>query len=762
MSNFTDVARVGAVIWQMKQIDLIRSKNRALIDNLFNGLPPYTDKEVAENNISVNVNWQEGTLLLHQARRQYENAFLKPAYFFKVNLTKGPVVKRKDWSDIITKNINKPLKKSWSNIQLIRSKFAGVVLHGPGPQMWEDKHSWLPRFVAIEDLMIPTDAEISLDNLQYFAVRRYYTPGELFRKTHGKRVDPGWDVKAVEAKLDEYKDLNINPNQWTWTQSPEKMAELYKQNSSYFTSDVAPVIVMWDFFYKEEADGDKKEGWYRKMLFDVNGPDQSESPNSAKKGFAYDSGKRMFAEELEHILHIQFGDGNNKPPFLYHSIRSLGFMLFNVCQMNNRLRCKFTQHVFENLNILLRIQDPAGRAKALKVNLFDRGVMEEGVQIVPNTERHQVDTNMVSALLANFRQLIGEASSTYTQDVDTGTNKEQTATEIMAKVNSVNALLGSMLSMAYLQETFAYFEIGRRFCIKDSRDEDVKKFRARCIEDGVPENMLDIELWEIEPEQTLGQGNKVLEIAMAKELMSVRPLLSPTAQAEVLHIYIEAVINDPKLAERLAPLDATPKVTDSMHDAELSFGTMMQGVPVQVLEGTNNIEETETLLRLMAMSIKNALDSGGMGTKEQIIGWQLVAAHVEERIGLIAQDDQEKQRVKQYSDALGKLMNEVKGMAQRLMQKQGEQNGNDPEMMLEMQKELLMTKQKLAAKDAQVKQKMTHTQQKFEADQQRKDVQLQSDIQEQQVRTRGDLAAEGVKAGFAATAEPPAPETVAE
>ena len=46
-----------------------------------------------------------------------------------------------------------------------RSKWSADVSHGIGPMMSKDRHASLPRYIAVEDLRIATDTEISFRNL---------------------------------------------------------------------------------------------------------------------------------------------------------------------------------------------------------------------------------------------------------------------------------------------------------------------------------------------------------------------------------------------------------------------------------------------------------------------------------------------------------------------------------------------------------------------------------------------------------------------
>lgn len=697
----------------MKTAEERRGRNRALINDLFNGVPPYSTEEEEENQIQVNVNWKEGTNVLHTARSQYENAFQKPGNLFKVSLPDAPADKALKWGRTITREINKPIKESRAYFQTLRNVFAGIVLHGVGARIWEDDNDWEPSYAAIEDMLIPTDTDLTMANLPYIAIRRKMRPGQLFKKTilKGKNIDPGWDLAKVKKILAEFKDENSQPQQYNWSENPEKMAELWKQNLSYYDSDAAPTIWFWDFYYRE--DEKEKRGWYRGMMLDKDCVKTSSGPDPIE--FVYKS-KRPFAQTLDHIIHFQFGDGNNVPPFKYHSIRSLGWLLFDVVSLLNRLRCQFTQHVFEQMMMLFRVQDPADRDRLMKILLFKNGIIPEGASVVTAAERYGVDPNLVQNLLSNFRQTIGESSSAYTQAVDSGTQKERTKFEVEAMLSQMSALMSSMLTLAYRQEFFAVKEIARRFCNKRSDAFAVKKFRQRCISAGVPEKWLDAEHWDIEVEQVLGGGNKMLELAQASRLREMRPTLAPDSQLEVDRIFIGALTDNDKLAERLVPVDKG-RVTDAMHDAELAFGTLMQGVPMRVRGGLNHIEQVETLLNLMAITITHIQQTGGVGTPRDVIGLQNVAEYIGQHIQLIAQDENEKQRVAAYGKILSKLMNEVRAFMQRQMQAAEEQNQEiDPVAEAKIRSQQMADAQKLQSKEQAHQQKMEQKRQSFEFD----------------------------------------------
>lgn len=734
--NFSTAQKVIDTIDASEQVEATRATNRSKINDLFNGRPPLNADEAKKLNIKINVNWGEAAVLAHHARRQYNNAFTKRGSFFRVTLPLAPNEKQQEWSVTITNSINRKLKKSLPFLELYRNKFASVVSHGLGPQIWYNDYSWLPKFVPLEDLRVPTDTLVSMENLQWFAVRHYYTPGELVKKVFNENSRPGWDKEAVATILNDIHDKNYDTTDYNWMDNPEKMADLYKQNLGFYSSDAVPTIPLWHFFYQEEGD----KGW-KLCVVPVTGSNRV--TDGAK--FLYKT-NRIFAKELSQIIHLQVGDLSSKAPFLYHSVRSLGFLLMEPCYWTNLFRCRFMQHGFESMNAWFRLTDPAGRARAQKIEMFDRAVIPEGVSIVPQNERHQIDGNLVESIMAQLKQLQSEAGASYTQEIDTGTQKEQTATETMAKVQQVNAMLSGLLGTAFAYETFAYMEICRRFCLSKSPDKDVQKFHEEMKSAGIPRVYLNAEQWDIEPEIPMGNGNPTMEIAQAKELLQMRPMFGPEAQQEILHEATTAITGDPRKASRWVPIGERTGVSDAQRDAEFAFGALMQGVQVKMKEGLNPIEQIETLLTLAGQVAQRIERTGNMATTQEVAGLVAVAQYAGALIKQLAEDKAQGQRVKQYEDALGQLMNAMKGFAQRLQQQRQSQNSNlSPDAVAKVKSQLLLANSKAKISEQNAQLKMAHKDRQFSAEQRRKNYQVVADQKRQDMVAAGELSRNRLK-----------------
>lgn len=696
--KFETPDKLRSAITSLDEVERRRSLNRVRVVETFEGFPPMSQADADKQGLRINCDWKEAPLMFADAAGQYYNAFVGPGEFFSVTIKNAPQEKMTEFNAFVTDQIKTIMTRCEHYDALWDNKAAGVVMHGTGLQMWNDPDCWCPDYVAIEDFRCPTDVDLSFRNLPWFAVYRNYTPGEIVEKMGSKNSDPGWNKKALGIIFKAIEDApfreSFQNDDW---RSPEKMVERIKEMSGYMTSDAAPSIPMWDCYYKDD-----KGKILRRVVADQDTPGLSE----LKDEWIYTSKDRSVADEWSQVIHLLPGDLSNKPPRKYHSIRSLGFTLVEPAFWLNVTRCYLVQHTIMTFKPWLRVQDPNDRARALFVEIGNSCILQDGVSIVPWEQRHRIDPQLVQFVMSNLKQLMGEAGNTYTQDIDSGTQKERTAYETSVLVNMVNSSLSRLLLKAYKKESYAYREICRRLCKKGSLDADAKEFQEACKKKGIAEDFLNVSKWRIEPTTTLGQGNKQLAISRANQLMQAKTQFPPESQNEILYLWTCAVCEDPALAARLTKRGQQEKVTNAKHDAALSFGPLMQGVRVDPMGGFSPIEQIETLLEKMGEFLQS-VQAVGLPSMREIFGLHAVEAYVSFQIEQLAQDPREKDRVKQYGDALGQMMNQVKKLQQNVQQAEAAKNQSNAVDLQERQAEM---QQKLQHGDAQFQQKMQQKQ----------------------------------------------------
>jgi hypothetical protein len=361
------------------------------------------------------------------------------------------------------------------------------------------------------------------------------------------------------------------------------------------------------------------------------------------------------------------------------------------------------------------------------------------LQFVPAAERWEVNANLVELGLQENARIIQRNSSSWTQDTSQQRDRqEKTATQIQAEVASMSTLVSAGLTQAYQYQNFEYYEIVRRFMRPNSKDPDVREARAAMLRQGVPEKMLLPEAWECDPERVMSP-NKSMEMAIANWLMEHRDKYDPEPQREILRDVTLAVTDDPAKADRLVP--DQPHISDSVHDAQLSFGALMTGAPVAVRPGLNELEVVPTLLGSMAAVMQRIDATGGMATKEEVVGLSNVAQNVAGHIQILARDKSQKAIVKQFGDQLGKLNNLLKGYAQRLAEQQSKQNGNglDPETAAKIQSIVLQAQTKAQNTKLSHAQRTAQRQVQFEAEQKRKDTETAAQIQRDNAKTAAEI-----------------------
>jgi len=724
----------------MRQADQIRASNRALIENLFNGLPPYTANEVEQNRIITNVNDLTASRLFFDTTKQFSNAFLKAGNYFTVRLTCGPTHKRDEWSRIITTEINRVMKKSQRYRQTLRNVFAQLVLHGIGPASWGTPQMWIPTMHQLCDVLIPSQTLLTMENLSHFAIYRRYTAAQLAQKISGPRVDKGWN-KGVVAKCIEWSEKQyggtISGADWNWT--PERIAEAVKENSGMYSADQVPTVNCWDFYHI--SDDEHNTGWRRRIVLDIPSRSETSDDDSRKitantkniiggrDQFLYTSGERNYADTLDEIIHFQFADGSVVAPFRYHSVRSQGFLVYALCHMHNRLRCKIVDATFENLLQYIRVNSVDDAERVKKIDLISQGFLPPDWQFVNQNERWQVNQNLVQLMLNLNQRQLSESSPNFNDNFgQRGSSEvEKTATQITAELNKASATVGTILQEAYGYQETQYRENCRRFCIPNSRDKDVREFRAACVRQDVPVDYLDVNKWDVSADRVMGNGNKQLEVAQAQQVMSIYQVLDPDAQQIAKRDFLFAVTDDPAKVNMLVP--SQKQVSNSVHDAQLAASTLLLGLPMDLKQGVNHGEYAATLLGMMQSMIQRISQSGGVGTPDQIIGLQNLAGQTIQgqpipgngamaHIQILSQDKESKSEVKKLSDVLGKLMNEVRAFAQRQQEAQQQQNGNGnqlpPEDAVKLKAQLVLAETKAANMKASHDQRMQQRQQTHE------------------------------------------------
>jgi hypothetical protein len=772
-SIFNDARELDQLAYSLVLGEAPRSENRARIADLANGCPPYSEEEVEENNISVNCNSLDMTRALHGARMQFGNAFFKPGKYFTCRTDAGPRSKRDEYGTIVTTEINHILKRSVPYFESMRAKFGLLMLHGIAPTVWTSEDKWCPKPLGVDDVLIPSGTELGFDNLPFFVIRRSFTGIELQKLTRSETRDPGWNMDLVDACLKwiDEQTVEMMGNTFPDIYAPEKLSEDIREMSRFTAVDQAPKIPTFDIYAWSDEGGE--EGWIRRIILDAwSTPSSTGIPTTVKiqrntegpKGkdrfkdddFLYHSGNRKVGQSWQNIIGFQFADLQAIFPARYHNTRSLGFLLYAPCHLQNRLRCKFNEAVFESLMMYFKVKTEDDVQRALKLEMINRGFIDETLMPLTAQERYQVNSGLVQLGLQQNDALISTSAGAFAPRQNFSQDRtEKTRYQVMAELQADTAMIGSAVEQAFQYQTFEDEEIVRRFFKTPSTDPDVRKAQAAIIRQGVPPEFLECSMWNIEHERVMGAGNKTVEMQIAEWLMQQREKYDPDSQRKILKRATLMITGDAPFSDELVP-EKKVEVSDSVSFAENAAGTLMTGLPVSVRRGLNQQEVIVTMLKDLGGLIQKFKQSGGIAPPEKLQGMGAIAQFIQSSIQILAVDKEAKPLVAAFGKALGKAMNELKGFQQRLQEaakkqqaRQAQSGGNggpDPKDKAKIAGTMMMAKVKAQnAKDShadRTAQKRISFEQKIQQDQQRHQHDLQKDAQ----KTKAELARENVKA----------------
>jgi hypothetical protein len=217
------------------------------------------------------------------------------------------------------------------------------------------------------------------------------------------------------------------------------------------------------------------------------------------------------------------------------------------------------------------------------------------------------------------------------------------------------------------------------------------------------------------------------------------------------HLSVEAATDQPDLADQMAPLGEKTPISNSTNVAQLATERLLRGLPFEAPKDVIYEDYVLVWLKDMGLTIKKIMDRGGTATPDELAGLWNIGKHIDEFLKIMASNPDEKEKVRQYEDAFGQLMNHVKGLAQQLeqsMQKQqaeGAAPQQDPAAAGKLQSMMMQAKAKADTLTATAALKEQHKDQQFQADEARKDLQTQAQIERTGAITRHDLMADRLK-----------------
>lgn len=566
--RLTSVASATSIYMNLVKADETSSLNRARTDALFDGAPPYDPAvlKATGQGSRTNLNFGEAQRYLDVAMSSYVDLYSSLERLVSVKLgPKASPENRIEIEDVISEELTATLRgmpEFHTNYLRLCAEF---TKHGTSVAYFDTTTDWRFRVCGLNEFQIPRQSVASEEGIEVAVARRDYLLHELYGFIRDEEVagNLGWDcdeVKRVLLKNATTSGTEHKVNNWEEVQRELKNNDLY---TGYRNTSVS-VVHMW----VREFDG--SVSFY---MFAENGP----------SCFLFREHAKYKCPEQAYIL-FSYGVGTNGT---YHSVRGLGYRIFNHVQVSNRLRCQMVDSAILAGSVMLQ---PGSERDLEKLSFTVYGpysVLSPGLELVEK-QPNDLSKTMQPALsdMSNQLSLNVDLMSTYGPNLNSPYRNElQTEHDISV----ASRLSGSTLNLFYVSWSRLLREVTRRICT-GRQDIWTKRFFDRCAERGVSkQDIMNLDFTRTTAVRAIGSGSMTNRLLALREINQYAGAFDETGRKQLVRDIVASRVGH-DIADRYIPREQEPRATTQGKIAFLENMAMRGGEEVPVMSSEPHIE----------------------------------------------------------------------------------------------------------------------------------------------------------------------------
>lgn len=635
-----------------------RALSRALAKGMVDGNPPYNDakRKAEKREWECNLNFMEGRAIMNRTAVPYYNLFARVPHYVECRTAFQPDHPDWDhWNSSISRRFSNMLKRwkpgfNW-NIQQVSY---WMRLHGIGFPLFDKDNDWRFRSVPTGMVFVPKDSPSALDErIPYVCISMPYRILELWERIKDPKTatKAGWDVENVRAAL-KYGMRGLGGTQW-WTQSWEYYEQILHNHdltSSFSDSDIIDCVIM---FYREFSGKISKVIFTETQVASLD-PNKPKKAKPEDKDFLYqDIGCYDKYTECLCPFFRDTGDGT------WHSVRGYAMEAFKHVEIDNRLLCRAFDRGFIDSSLVLQSATARGKDR-LQLGVWSGAVVQlpTGSEFKPTTVQGGTDGmvqlhNLIRAHLINNLG-VSQTNVNYRQD---GRGEMPTARQVDYQAANEASISEGEITIWYEQKDLLYSEMFRRAVKYGESDEEAKRFRDECYNDGVPKEALkDMEY--VRANRQNGYGSPEMGLMRMRQGQELVPMMPEDGKQNWIEDAVTTVYG-PEKTERYAPRSHTPDDQDwqiSVENGQIAAGQMpvIYGTQDDVQHCVGHLADARQTLQPLAAQMNNG--GSDPGSLQQMAQYSsLMVRHIEEHIARLKNDPSRKAQAKLFEDQLGQL-----------------------------------------------------------------------------------------------------------
>lgn len=674
-----DLKSAREIFENLKLGDKVSAINRARVQAMFDGTPPYSDAQLRASGqgFRTNLNFGEGEAQLEKAMSAYVDLVNSVEQIALISLRMPEAENKNEWETIISEEFTHQLR-SWSRFNFeFMNLCTHFVGHGVGLNFHEDCVSWKWKSSGLGDFLIPRGTDATEEAVEVACARREVTVSELYRYIRHDGAALGWNVpmvkKAIKAacsnrnSTDSWEELQAelkcNDLNVTGKASKIKLVHMWVQE---FSGTVSHLI----FTEGTNQTGDIEDFLYKQV-------NKYESITQAFRFFTY-------------------GIGTNGK---FHGVRGLGFKVFPHQQLNNRIRSQAVDSTMLAGAPMVQPKDEIS-LESLSFSYFGPfAILPPNVEFVDRAAPNVSQTMM--PMLNDLTRLANARAGQYmSSGVFEGQEQRRSRFEVAAHLEEASNLSETAMNLFYGPWGGHIMEVVRRFFSPDYPSYadgygEVMECRQRCIERGVPEDAWGrVDVAKTRIVRAIGNGSGSLRTLKLQKLNTLAGSYDAIGRHNLFRDQTVAEVGR-DMANRYIPANTETRMGMHGKVAQLETMALLSGQQIEVLP--DEVHDIHLELHLPKLEELFArVEAGEMTEAEAVIPAQPLFEHCVKHLESIQGDVFLEDKVGMYNQRLQQvselIINGQKALAKQ--QREAEENPEaqgqgqgqvSPEMMAKME-----------------------------------------------------------------------------
>lgn len=616
-SRLANVKDATDLYTTLRVADEPSAANRARVQAMFDGVPPYSEAALRESGqaFRCNLNYGNGEAFLEGAMSAYVDLINSVDNLVTVETTFGETEQRKQWEDTIAEEIT-VLLRQWPKFNHAYMNLCNhFVAHGVGIAAFDDEWDWRWQTTGLGDILIPRQTPASESDIEVAIARRPISVSHLFAriKDEEKAKEVGWDVEAVKTAIMKATGISSNFGDW------ENLARELKNND--LSSNARAAMVNMIHLWVQEFDGTVSH--YSSLDDGTNERFLRKSPN-------------RYTDMGKGFIFFPYGVGTNGT---YHGIRGLGFKIYPHVQIANRLRSQMVDSAMLSSSVMLQPEDERA-IEAFSFNYMGPfALLSPGMTYVERAIPNMSTATMpvLNDMMAQMNDRVGQ----YSTSAVFGSGGEKTRFEVAAHLESASRISVTALNLFYepwdrlMRETVR--RLTREGYIRDlPGGMDAEILRQRCLDRGVPlEALYGLKHSRTRSVRAVGAGSQAKRMVALQQLNEYAGSFDSVGRARLQRDQVAALVGYDQ-AERYVPPPDGPRLPIDAKLAQLENAQLEAGVEIEVLDSEMDAVHLEMHIQQMNTRVA-AVEKGEMlledGTKLVLPVFQHCQKHLENMQG---------------------------------------------------------------------------------------------------------------------------------